>query len=288
MRIVVTGSGGRIGRGIYNELVRGRHDVIGIDRYPASLAVSHVGDICDSDVMRRACVGAHAIIHVAALHAPHVGVATQHDFERVNVAGTAAVIEAAREAGIARIVFTSTTALYGAAAREPSWIDEATPPAPLTVYHRTKLAAEQLLRAAAGTTLQVRILRMARCFPEPADVMAVYRLHRGVDARDVAEAHALALVHEGGAHHTWVISGPTPFEPGDLPALGASAPAVLRVRAPALAAAFEARGWRLPLVIDRVYASVLARSELGWTPRFGFEEVLAAYDRRDVDVLPPR
>jgi UDP-glucose 4-epimerase len=34
---------------------------------------------------------------------------------------------------------------------------------------------------------------MGRCFPEPAPAMALARLHRGIDARDVAEAHALAL-----------------------------------------------------------------------------------------------
>jgi hypothetical protein len=129
---------------------------------------------------------------------------------------------------------------------------------------------------------------MARCFPEPADVMAVYRLHRGVDARDVAAAHSRALVHQGEPHHTWVISGATPFESGDLPALGADAPAVLRIRAPALVAAFEARGWKLPAVIDRVYSPGCAVTQLGWRPRFGFEDVLAACDRGDPEVLPPR
>src|SRR6185295_401983 len=94
--------------------------------------------------------------------------------------------------------------------------------------------------------LEVRILRMSRCFPEPADVMGIYRLHRGIDARDVASAHAAALVHAGEPHHTWVISGRTPFQTSDLQALSEDAPSVLRVRAPALVDAYEARGWLLP------------------------------------------
>jgi nucleoside-diphosphate-sugar epimerase len=181
MRVVVTGSGGRVGRAVVLRLAR-EHDVIGIDWLPASTATQHVGDICDRRLLVSAFAGAQAVVHVAALHAPHVGVAADAEFERVNVTGTQAVIDAAREAGLLRIVFTSTTALYG---RE-GWIDEDTQPRPRTIYHRTKLEAEERLRAAASAGLQIRILRMSRCFPEPIDLMAAYRLHRGVDARDVA------------------------------------------------------------------------------------------------------
>jgi nucleoside-diphosphate-sugar epimerase len=283
MRIVVTGSAGRIGRAIFVQLARD-HDVVGLDRLPASTAVTHVGDVADRALLCRAFAGADAVVHVAALHAPHVGVVPDAEFERVNVAGTAAVIAAARETGVARIVFTSTTALYGASSRPASWLDEDSTPAPLTIYHHTKLAAEQLLREAAGPALAIRILRMSRCFPEPANRMAAYRLHRGVDARDVASAHALALGHRGERCHTWVISGATPLEPADL---ARDACAVLCERAPALVAALDARGWALPSTIDRVYSPSRASRELGWQPRFGWQEVLAAYDRGDGEVLPP-
>ena len=102
-----------------------------------------------------------------------------------------------RAAGVRRFVFTSTTALYGAASKprnSAGWVDEDLEPRPETIYHRTKVAAEALLEEAARRgRLAVTVLRMSRCFPEPAPVMAAYRLHRGVDARDVADAHALAL-----------------------------------------------------------------------------------------------
>src|SRR5262245_37449880 len=120
-RVVVTGSGGRVGRAIVRRLA-GEHVVIGVDRWPASTAVHHVGDVADRRVLDAACAGADAVIHVAALHAPHVGNVADREFERVNVGGTEAVIAAARDAGIARIVFTSTTALYG----RTGWIDEDT------------------------------------------------------------------------------------------------------------------------------------------------------------------
>lgn len=285
MRVVVTGSAGRVGRAIVRRLA-GEYEVVGVDRFPASTAVQHVGDIADRSVLAAAFAGAHAVIHVAALHAPHVGIVSDAEFERVNVAGTEAVIEAARAAGIRRIVFTSTTALYGRAVAAV-WLDEDVEPIPRTIYHRTKLAAERVFRAAARDGLEVRTLRMSRCFPEPADVMAVYRLHRGIDARDVASAHAAALVHAGDPYHVWVISGATPFQRADRDALAADAPRVLRERAPELVAELERRGWPLPAAIDRVYDSARAARELGWQPRYGFSEVFAMWDQEHAEVLPP-
>jgi nucleoside-diphosphate-sugar epimerase len=289
MRVVVTGSGGRVGRAIVHRLVALGHEVVGVDRLPASTAVRHVGDVADPDVLDAACCGAEAIIHVAALHAPHVAVVPDAEHERINVGGTEAVIAAARRAGIRRVVFTSSTAVYGVVGgdRPSVWIDEDRAPTPRTIYHRTKLVAERRLReAATAGELEVRILRMSRCFPEPADLMAVYRLHRGIDARDVAAAHAAALTHVGGPHHTWIISGATPFVGADLDALSSDAPAVLRSRAPGLVAAFAARGWRLPAAIDRVYDPGRAARELGWRPRHGFASVLAMLDEEHGEVLP--
>lgn len=286
MRIVVTGSSGRIGRAICAVLA-GEHDVVGIDRV-ASATTDVVGDVVDRDLVERAVEGADAIIHAAGLHAPHVGVSSDEEFERINVAGTQAMIEVARRSGIGRIVFTSTTALYGTAEGESRcrWIDEESVPLPRTIYHQTKLAAEKVLQDAANVALSVRILRMSRCFPERADVMAAYRLHRGVDARDVADAHIRALTNDGARCETYVVSARTPFVAGDCAALGEDAPSVLRARCPALVAAYAQRKWPLPARIERVYASLRAERGLGWSSRFGFDEVLAQVDRCSSEVLP--
>ena len=142
--------------------------------------------------------------------------------------------------------------------------------------------------AAARGGLAVTVLRMSRCFPEPAPMMAAYRLHRGIDARDVADAHARALETERPGLRRFVISSATPFEPGDMHELERDAPTVLRRRAPELAEAFVRRGWSLPKSIDRVYCAALAMRELGWQPRFGFAEVLKMLDEGSSEVLPPR
>lgn len=286
MRIVITGSAGRVGRAIVARLA-GAHDLVTLDRLAAP-GVQHVGDICDPSLLVRVLDGADAVVHVAALHAPHVGSVPDAEFERINVGGTKALIVAARARGVRRIVYTSSTAVYGAAATpegRAGWVDEALSPQPRTIYHRSKLAAEALLRdAARDGGPEVRILRMSRCFPESAPVMAAYRLHRGVDARDVADAHALALHHTGAAHATWVVSAPPPFEREDSVELWHDAARTLRKRAPELVAAFAARGWPLPARIDRVYDPAAALAELGWRARFGFEEVLAMHDRGSPEV----
>jgi UDP-glucose 4-epimerase len=253
------------------------HDVVGLDRVPSSTA-GLVGDVADVSLLRRALRGVDAIVHVAALHAPHVGVVRDDEFERVNVQATRALAGLAADSGVRRFVFTSTTALYGAASTPhgaAGWVDEALEPQPLTIYHRTKLAAERVLETASMEgRLAVTVLRMSRCFPEPAPLMAVYRLHRGIDARDVAAAHALALERTEPGFRKLVISGATPFKPEDVHALKRDAPAILERRAPELVEAFARRGWSLPRSIDRVYSPALAMRQLGWIPRYGFREVL--------------
>ena len=211
MKVLLTGSSGRIGRAIYGALA-GDHEVIGVDARVFS-TTRIVGDCGDSGVMKPALEGVDAVIHTAGPHAPHVDLVPDAEFERVNIEATHELYEWAREAGARRFVYTSTTALYGDAVEPESctWIDEQTPPKPRSIYHRTKYAAEVMLESMACDALPVRVMRMSRCFPEPADAMALYRLHRGIDARDVGAGHALALSDQGGAFERFILSGATPF-----------------------------------------------------------------------------
>lgn len=276
MRVLLTGSSGRIGQAVATALAPW-HEVVGLDARPGP-ATRHVGDLGDAALWPSVLDGVQAVVHTAALHAPHVGRVTDQEFRRVNVEATAALVAAAAQRGVRRIVYTSTTALYGAGSAEGApadWVDEDTPPRPRTVYHHSKLAAEAVLQeAAARHGLALTLLRMGRCFPEPLPVMAVYRLHRGVDARDVAEAHRLALDHEAPGTRCFVVSGATPFARADAAAAGRDAPALLRSRVPALAAAFDARGWPLPPRLDRIHDPARAIAGLGWRPRHGWASVL--------------
>jgi UDP-glucose 4-epimerase len=117
--------------------------------------------------------------------------------------------------------------------------------------------------------------------------MAVHRLNRGVDFRDVAHAHAAAIEKRLPGFQRFIVSAATPFEPGDCEGLFTDAPSVLRRRAPDLVQAFEERGWHLPPRLDRVYDSTGAQDALDWTPRHGFQSVLNLYDQELPEVLPP-
>ena len=128
---------------------------------------------------------------------------------------------------------------------------------------------------------------MGRCFPEPPERMAMFRLHRGIDARDVASAHAaLLLDHDGIGFARYLACAPTPFRREDCLELATHPRSVLARRAPQLLAEFERRGWPLPLSIDRVYDSARLRSVLGWQPSFGPDEVLQQYAVGSIEVLP--
>lgn len=289
MKVLVTGSAGRVGRAIYIHLLRSSHQVVGVDRTPCSTA-DFVGDIRDTALLSQALVGVDAVVHTAALHAPHVGRLPDSEFQSINVDATITLAQMALQQGIKRFVLTSTTALYGYASRQSgqaAWIDETVTPQPRTIYHRSKIAAEQLLaELAANSDMTVIALQMSRCFPEPVDQMAVYRLNRGVDARDVASAHALALTAPLQGFHRLIISGQTPFTPAQCQALYCDAPAVIHRAAPEVAHLFAQRGWSLPARLDRVYDASAARRLLGWQPQYGASSVVQLFDMGLAEVLP--
>jgi nucleoside-diphosphate-sugar epimerase len=288
VKFVVTGSSGRIGGGICDSLSP-LHTVFGIDKLPSN-QTTHNFDITNHSELKRTFEGADTVFHSAALHAPHVLIHKDSEFYHINVEGTQTVIAAAKAAGVRKLVFTSTTALYGYASqlsKKTSWIDENTKPEPRTIYHQTKLEAESILSAEANDNFKVSVIRMSRCFPEPAPLMATYRLHRGVDARDVAKAHILASLKSLKNFDVFVVSGKTPFLSTDAEQLKVDAQSVIRERCPEIALSFDRRGWNLPDSIDRVYDASYANEILNFQTRYGFDDVIGKLDGGCTEVLAP-
>ncbi|WP_019612838.1 NAD-dependent epimerase/dehydratase family protein [Psychromonas ossibalaenae] len=288
MKILITGTAGRVGRAVYINLMK-KHQVVGIDRTPCSTA-DYVGDIRDTALLTKALQGVEVIIHTAALHAPHVGLVSDNEFEEINIKATEQLALLAVEKGIKHFVFTSTTALYGSASTpegRAGWINETVTPRPKTIYHRSKIKAEQLLEDISNLfALPVTVLQMSRCFPEPANLMAVYRLTRGIDARDAASAHACAVEKRLSGFRRYIISGKTPFKKTCCKELYLSVDEVIQEYVPKLAQEFTERGWCLPGKLDRVYDSSLAQCELDWSPKQGYESLLAMLDDESAEVLP--
>lgn len=273
--VLLTGSSGHLGSAIAERLI-GHGHVLGLDRRPGP-HTTQVGDITDRALVKASMRGVDAVVHTAALHVPDLGGASPEDFHRVNVEATRGLLEAALAAGVTRFVLASTTSVYGCSSRDgppATWVNEDLAPRPEDAYDRTKLEAEALCRDAAGPRMSVVILRLARCFPEPDHLMAFYRMYRGVDRRDAAEAHVRALTTAVSGSTTVNIAGPSPFEPEDTAALWKDPWPLIERRVPGVPAAFRRRGWPCPQRIDRVYAIGKARRVLGYHPRFGIMELL--------------
>lgn len=274
MRVLVTGTSGRIGAAIATKVANG-HDVIGVDKVPGA-HTKIVGDLREPNRVDEWVAGIDAIIHTAGLHAPHVGLQSDQEFVDTNVGGTEALLKAALRHGVRKFVYTSTTSIYGAAmvpTDRAVWVTEALPPQPRDIYDKTKLAAETACRDAARAGLACVSLRMSRCFPEAEKIMAIYRLHRGIDIRDVADAHVLALTSTIDGFDVFNISAAPAFQQSECGELFTSAIDVIERHYRGAAPAFLRRSWTLPARIDRVYVIEKAQRLLGYRPRHNFDSL---------------
>jgi nucleoside-diphosphate-sugar epimerase len=268
MRVLMTGSTGLLGR-LVCEALRARHQVTGIDAV-AGPQTDFLADIRDAGAMAARLQGQDAVVHLAALHAPHRERGfSEAAFVAINVDATAQLLQQARAAGVRRFVLASSTSVYGDAlsdGEQAVWVTESLPPRPRDIYDQTKLAAEALCAEAFAGDFVTAALRIGRCFAEPAREMALYRLYRGVAAVDVAQAFGAALLADLAQFEVFNISAASPFLPADCRQLKTDAAALLRQRLPGIEADFAAQGWRLPDSIDRVYVIAKAEAMLGYCP----------------------
>lgn len=151
------------------------------------------GDVRDRGVVETASKDVDVVFHNVA----QVPLARDRElFRSVNVTGTANVLLAARDTGVAKVVHTSSSAIYGIPESNP--VDENTPPRPLEAYGRAKTEAEALCRDAAASGLDVTIVR-------PRTVLGHGRL--GIVAvlfELVAEAAPVYVLGDGGNRYQFV------------------------------------------------------------------------------------
>lgn len=153
---LVTGAAGYLGRHLVAELLRRGRRVRGFDLAPPALRhayYEHVqGDLRSLEDLRKACAGVDTIFHTAAvLDFARFAKAEQRELSHaVNVRGVEHLVRAAREAGVARLVHTSSNNVTFDAPVIDG--DESTPYAarPLDLYTETKILGEQVALAASG------------------------------------------------------------------------------------------------------------------------------------------
>jgi UDP-glucose 4-epimerase len=106
------------------------------------------GDLADAGKLLEAAAGREVIFHLAALVSVPLSVEEPMRFHEVNAAGTLAVLEAARHAGVRRVVYSASSSAYGDSEVLPKV--ETMPDLPQSPYAATKLAGEQYVRAHAS------------------------------------------------------------------------------------------------------------------------------------------
>ena len=176
MKVLVTGAAGYVGSHACKALAHRGLQPVGLDNLErAGLRELPWGPLEVADTRDRSALDTilhrhrpEAVMHFAAYAYVGESVAAPGRYYRNNVLGTLTLLEAMRDAGIGRFVFSSTCATYGIPNRVP--IDEAHPQAPINPYGSSKLMVERILadfdRAHGLQSVALRYFNAAGADPE--------------------------------------------------------------------------------------------------------------------------
>jgi dihydroflavonol-4-reductase len=153
VRAFVTGATGFIGGHVARKLRERGDDVVALVRSPAKAAKLRElgcelveGDLSDDDAIRRGTAGCDAVFHIGAMYKVGIPESEHAAMYDANVRGTERVIDAATDAGVARIVYVSTGNVYGNTRQRV--VDEGyqrpQPPEFLSYYDETKYQAHEV------------------------------------------------------------------------------------------------------------------------------------------------
>ena len=155
--VLITGGSGYFGslllQRLHNQMPCRVFDLVDAADRPKDVEFVQ-GDIRDFQAVQAACRGVQIIHHNVA----QVPLAKDRFlFESVNVAGTRNLLEAAKVEGVAKVVYTSSSAVFGAPRSNP--VTEETQPEPAEAYGKAKHEAEEICREFVQNGLDVSIIR---------------------------------------------------------------------------------------------------------------------------------
>jgi UDP-glucose 4-epimerase len=301
-RFVVVGGAGLIGSHVteallredvgevvvYDNFVRGTRENLAAALEDSRCSVFAAGgDITQTDVLRAALEGAHGVFHLAALWLLHC-----QDFPRaafdVNIRGSFNVFEACVDAGVERVVYSSSASVYGEAVEEPMTEDH--PFGFENFYGATKIAGEAMLRSfLLRYGLDCAGLRYIYVYGPRQDYRGTYMavIMRMLDSIDRGEpvvvygdgSQAYDFVHvaDCAAANICALKAETTNRfynvgTGIRTSIGELAELLLRITGSDVGVRYEPQG--VSFVKNRIGAVERAREELGFTAQVPLEDGL--------------
>ena len=299
MRALVTGGAGFIGSHLVDALVAQGDEVAVLDDLASGYADNVnasarliVGDVATGEDVRDAIEGAELVFHLAAARSVSRSVEQPISTDRTNTSGTLTVLEAAREAGVRRVVCTSSSSVYGGASDTPT--PESAPLVPRSPYAVSKLAGEQYARVYSELHgLETVTLRLFNVFgprqrPDSAYAavipLFIAALRSGVPAQihgDGRQSRDFTYIDDTVSGYLAAATAPAEKCSGrvfniagggehDLLELLSALERLLDVRIEPVHADPRAGDVRRSCADNAA-----ARRDLGWSPTVGFEEGLA-------------
>lgn len=309
-RILLTGAAGFIGSHLAEALVARGDEVVGFDDfdpfYPRAVKERNLaalrarpgfrlveGDIRDRAALARELAPGTVVIHLAAKAGVRPSLADPALYASVNVEGTANVLEACRAAGVERVVFGSSSSVYGDDTPAP-FREDARCDRPVSPYAATKRAGELLVQSAAATQgLRAVTLRFFTVYgPRQRPDLAIHAFARkllqgeplpffgdGTDSRDYTFVEDILRGVVAATDRTATLPGGT-METYNL---GGDRPIPLSRMVETLAAAMGVtpvldRRPRQPGDVHHTSADLTrAGAALDYSPRVSFEEGIARF-----------
>lgn len=154
MKALVTGAAGFIGSNLVEALVSRGDTVAGLDNLSTGRLENLKGvegkpnfefvqgDIRDESVLSRVCRGVEVVFHEAAMPSVQRSLQIPKEAYEINAVGTLKLLLAAKDSGVKRFIFASSSSIYGNAAVQP--VAESVAPNPISPYGASKLASEAL------------------------------------------------------------------------------------------------------------------------------------------------
>ena len=296
-RALVTGATGFLGTHLVARLVELGWNVRCATRKPwgeapRGIECVEVGDIGPATDWFAALEGVDTVFHLAGrAHAlSQADRGSDEEFERVNVEGSARLARSAAQAGVRRIVYVSTIGVHGDGSSGTA-LDESSPIRPVNAYARSKVRAEQALRAESahqselaivrpplvyGAGVPGNLLRLLRLVASgvPLPLASVRNLRSLVAVENLVDALVLCGYQAAAAGRAYVIADGEDLSTPELVrtlALGLGVPARL-VPVPPSALRVAARLAGREALFRQLGGSLQVdarklRSELGWLPR---------------------